>query len=277
MEILNIVESLPRHPTKRYSTRSLSEIEGLVVHHFGSLSTVENVAAYHVSKGWPGIGYHFVVERDGVIKQTNYLTWVSYHVGDPNRKTIGMALNGGFMTSPPPQKQLDSARWLVSHIKSLENINITKEAGHGQYPGGTLTACPGATWPQWLPYVFTPHESPEQEEDMKWFELYPCVELIDKGHNQQAKVEGEYIKIPGVSEDAKQALVRVTCTGKGSWVSVGHRKEGLYASLLSAYSGDNPGSCTSLVPLTNGGLYYLAHAPQGVPTHIWVRVYGYYR
>jgi N-acetylmuramoyl-L-alanine amidase len=157
MQIHNIVDALAKHPTKKYTTRPLSQINGIVIHHYAVVATPQAVASYHVNTlGWPGIGYHFAIEPDGKIQQTNKLETISYHVGNPNWRTIGIALNGNFMINPPTQKALDSARWLTNYIRNLPAITIKDQFGHGQFPGGTATACPGATWPQWIDHVFSP-------------------------------------------------------------------------------------------------------------------------
>ena len=106
-------------------------------------------------KGWPGIGYHFVIEDDGIIYQTNYLDTVSYHTGtyapgDENRWSVGIALEGSFTDYPPPRVQQDAAKALVAYLKDL--LNITEIYGHREMPGAA-TQCPGNTYQEWLPYV----------------------------------------------------------------------------------------------------------------------------
>ena len=44
--------------------------EYLIIHHSGHTdSTFENIDAYHASKGWGGIGYHYFIEKSGEVKQ----------------------------------------------------------------------------------------------------------------------------------------------------------------------------------------------------------------
>lgn len=160
IEIIDIVDELPKHATLKYATRPLTGITTLTIHHTVSPPdrSIESIASYHVnSNGWPGIGYHFVIKDDGRIYQTNYLETKSYHAGsytapgDENAVSVGVTLQGDFTNVPPPQAQLDAARELVVRLKNVLP-SVTAVLGHRQMPGAS-TACPGATWAQWLPYV----------------------------------------------------------------------------------------------------------------------------
>ncbi len=159
IEIIDIVDELPKHETKTYAHRDLTDITTLTIHHTVSPvdRSIESIASYHVnSKDWPGIGYGYVIDGDGTIFQTNYLTTISYHAGtlnapgDENLFSVGIALQGNFTNDPPPQAQLDAARSLVRYLKTkLGTLDVLK---HMDMPGAQ-TACPGATWPSWFPYI----------------------------------------------------------------------------------------------------------------------------
>jgi hypothetical protein len=158
LDIIDIVDDLPKHEVRQYSQRELEEITTLTIHHTVSPPdrTIASIASYHVSRGWPGIGYHFVIGDDGTIYQTNYLNTISYHAGsynapgDENRWSVGISLQGDFTDSHPPQAQQDAAKWLVAHLKSdLGSLDVLP---HRHMPGAA-TACPGNTWEQWFDYV----------------------------------------------------------------------------------------------------------------------------
>lgn len=130
----------------------------LTIHHTVSPPdrSIASIAAYHVRKGWPGIGYAYVINNLGKIYQVNYPETKSYHAGsddapgDENLWSIGIALQGDFTKSPPPQAQLDAARWLVKDLKY--RLDITEALPHRTMPGAA-TQCPGNTYLTWLPYV----------------------------------------------------------------------------------------------------------------------------
>lgn len=167
-EIVDVVDQLAKHPTKKYVNRPLSGVTTLTIHHTVSgggsnpLAEVKAIAQYHVAplpngRDWPGIGYHFCVGANGAIYQVNRLETKSFHAGsynapgDENLWSVGIALLGNFTSSAPPQVQQDAARALVAYLKgTLSAVNDVR--GHREMPGAQ-TACPGATWPQWLDYV----------------------------------------------------------------------------------------------------------------------------
>jgi hypothetical protein len=157
VEIIDIVDDLPKHDRLQYGSRPLSGIEILTIHHSASLASPTAIATYHVdTKGWPGIGYHFLIMPDGTIYQTNKLTTLSYHAGsarapgDENYFSVGICLNGNFTDDPPPQAQLDAARLLVDYLQ--EFLGEKEIVPHGSMPGAQ-TQCPGNTQDQWLGYI----------------------------------------------------------------------------------------------------------------------------
>ena len=91
-------DKLIRHPYKTYDGRPLNAIQKIAVHHsLTSSGSAESFARYHVKhNGWPGIGYHFVIEKDGTVKWCNDLEIKCYHVGNSNRMSIGICLVGDF-------------------------------------------------------------------------------------------------------------------------------------------------------------------------------------
>jgi N-acetylmuramoyl-L-alanine amidase len=140
---------LPKHATKVYDIRALSNITALVIHHTVSPDdrTAASIAAYHVNtKGWPGIAYHYLIGVNGTIEQTNYLDTISYHAAGGNGYSVGIALKGDFTNVVPTDAQLDATAWLVGELRG--ELAIDTVMGHKEVPG-SATACPGDTWPEW--------------------------------------------------------------------------------------------------------------------------------
>jgi len=97
IRIIDKYNTLMRSSSQVYATRVLSSINQIMVHHAASIGqTAEDYARYHVSKGWPGIGYHFVIEVNGDIIGCNPLTNVSYGVSGHNTRSIHICLSGDF-------------------------------------------------------------------------------------------------------------------------------------------------------------------------------------
>lgn len=130
-----------RHATKRYGTRSLNQIQRIVVHHSASQTwTGADMAAYHVnSREWPGIGYHFVIEKDGGIFQGNKLETISYNVANGNTPTVAICLSGNFDIEQPTAQQMASLSQMVDYLRKTIPNQLPVMA-HGDLQA---TACCG--------------------------------------------------------------------------------------------------------------------------------------
>jgi N-acetyl-anhydromuramyl-L-alanine amidase AmpD len=171
-QVVDLVNSLPKHPTLApYPKRSVP-ISALAIHHTDTQKgmTVQQLAQYHVygvrkdTRGnlikaqWPGIGYHFVIASDGTINQTQREQTRSYHVGSKGNETcLGISFVGRFMRygydgklqraedQIPTPAQLRSGGQLVAWLMQEFNVASEKVMGHKDVVGGG-TACPGEHW-----------------------------------------------------------------------------------------------------------------------------------
>jgi hypothetical protein len=135
----------------------------VVIHHSATAPTVTPlaIARYHLSKGDPGIAYHYLVYADGTVYQCNDDEAQTWHAGgggwaDPlnaNHYSLGVCLVGDFTTAPPPPTQLQAARELVAYLQS--KYGPMTVIGHRE-AYMTSTACPGDTWPEWKGYLEGP-------------------------------------------------------------------------------------------------------------------------
>ena len=117
--IKDIVDELPKHPTKTFSVRPLQQIDRLILHHFASNGTPEAVANYHINnRDWPGIAYHYVIAKDGTIYKTNRHETISYHVAGENYRSIGISLEGNFEIEPHIPAQINSLNFLIPYLRS---------------------------------------------------------------------------------------------------------------------------------------------------------------
>ncbi len=143
-------EKLTRHPSRLFPTRVLSAITNIAVHHSATKTgSAEIYARFHTNDlNWPGIGYHFVIEKDGIIKWTNNLQTVSYHVGNSNRKAVGICLTGDFREQEPTGEQWSSLFELLKTLLIELNLSHDSVWGHSQFPGYESKACPciDMTW-----------------------------------------------------------------------------------------------------------------------------------
>jgi len=63
--------------------------------------TVEEIAKWHVNRGWSEIGYHYVIELNGEIKKGRDIDKVGSHVAGHNEKSIGICYVGGVVDGKP--------------------------------------------------------------------------------------------------------------------------------------------------------------------------------
>ena len=61
----------------------------------GQQSSAADIDKWHKDKGWKGIGYHYVVRRDGSIEKGRPLEQVGSHVVGHNKHSIGICYEGG--------------------------------------------------------------------------------------------------------------------------------------------------------------------------------------
>jgi hypothetical protein len=144
----DVTDKLARHATLTYGTRALSQITHIAIHHSAAPANVgpERIASYHVGKDWPGMGYHFYVQPDGTIFQTNRLETVSYQVFKQNDYSLGICTAGNFMGGLiPTPKQIEAVGHLVAWLTQKLNIKLENVRGHKEFPENQ-TACPGSDW-----------------------------------------------------------------------------------------------------------------------------------
>ena len=84
-------------------------------------NTIEKIDAYHRSKGWKGVGYHFFVQRDGTIEIGRPVEMVGAHVAHHNRYSIGVCYEGrydaaGKAADTRTPEQVKSLRVLVEQL-----------------------------------------------------------------------------------------------------------------------------------------------------------------
>lgn len=114
---------------------------------------VAEIRRWHMQdRGWRGIGYHWIIDRDGQRAAGRRETEIGAHVVGHNRGTIGICLIGGFGADAddrfgdhftPAQEQ--SLRALIADIRS--RTQVVKVTGHNTY---AAKACPGFRVADWI-------------------------------------------------------------------------------------------------------------------------------
>jgi N-acetylmuramoyl-L-alanine amidase len=71
-----------------------------------------DIDRWHREKGWLGIGYHFVIKRDGTIENGRPITKQGAHVKGLNNRSIGVCMIGGMLPSKSgPDINYTDAQW----------------------------------------------------------------------------------------------------------------------------------------------------------------------
>ena len=142
MKIKDIIDDLPSNGNFR--TRKLKAINTVVIHHsdspIGKFSPVD-FANWEMNGKMraPRICYHYCIEMDGTVYQTNHLDSITWHAGNWNYCSIGIVLNGDFEEDEPSQEQLNSLRILNYYLQEKFNHKLTVY-GHQEV---NATLCPG--------------------------------------------------------------------------------------------------------------------------------------
>ena len=117
----------------------------IVIHHTGGAdidASAEQIHDWHKSQGWAGIGYHFVIRKNGKIERGRPVDAVGSHAYGFNSHSIGIHLSGDFETAEPTLAQIEMASMLIANLCADYNIPIDKAhiCGHCDL---MATDCPG--------------------------------------------------------------------------------------------------------------------------------------
>ena len=106
----------------------MRNIHSIYVHHSASSrdnTTRDMISSWHTDgNGWSDIGYHYVIEGDGQIKEGRPVYIIGAHVRGNNSKTVGVCLTGNFEVEEPSNQQLTSLWRLLDGL--LTNFGLTR-------------------------------------------------------------------------------------------------------------------------------------------------------
>ena len=127
---------------------SLSErgyTDMVVIHHTGCNdidASAEQIHGWHLGQNWAGIGYHYVVRKDGTIERGRPEWAIGSHAYGENSHTIGIHFSGDFEQAKLTEAQIERGAQLIADICDRYGIPIDRQhiVGHGELMG---TACPG--------------------------------------------------------------------------------------------------------------------------------------
>jgi N-acetyl-anhydromuramyl-L-alanine amidase AmpD len=121
----------------------------IVLHHSASADVpAAEIHSWHRAKGWAGIGYHFVIRKDGCIERGRPQETVGAHAGAAvNGCSIGICLCGNFMLDLPSDAQLVSLVELVVWLKRYYQVPAGAQIEVKLHREVAATECPGTRFP----------------------------------------------------------------------------------------------------------------------------------
>ena len=140
------------------SFRSLTNREQtdvIILHHIGNTNadvSAATVHQWHLANGWAGIGYHYLIRKDGTIERGRPRDTVGAHCYGENWHSVGVNIVGNFGTNEPTAAQIEAAERLVAALCRLYGLRPSGATikGHRDF---NATACPGENLYAMLPDV----------------------------------------------------------------------------------------------------------------------------
>lgn len=109
----------------------------------GQRSSARQIDAWHRKLGWKGIGYHYVVRRNGAIEKGRPENTPGAHCQGHNKHSIGICYEGGLDSAGRPadtrtEAQKQALRLLVQELKA----RYPKTLVLGHHDLNRYKACP---------------------------------------------------------------------------------------------------------------------------------------
>ena len=123
--------------------------EMIVIHHAGfpdadKDSSAEEIHKFHQEvNGWAGIGYHYVIRKDGTIEQGRKPLAVGAHAYHHNKNSVGICVAGNFDIGKPNREQMDSLKLLTAWLCQKYKLNPMKKGVIVGHRNLNDTDCPG--------------------------------------------------------------------------------------------------------------------------------------
>ena len=143
-DIVDIINDLPRDPDQMIK-RNLDDVRWVVFDHtaIDRPIPIKRIAEKHRER-WPGIAYHYYIDLDGTIYQTEPLEDVVSNRED-YVKGIRVAVAGNFNEGVPNEDQMTSAAQLTAWLLQRFLLDTDAIKGTSDF---VLTESPGRNWRQ---------------------------------------------------------------------------------------------------------------------------------
>lgn len=119
----------------------MREISAIVVHCADTPDALDigrkEIDSWHKAKGWNGVGYHYVIRRDGTIEVGRFETVVGAHVEGHNAKSIGVCWVGSVK---PGKAQYVALVGMLRDLMDRYKLGVSCVFGHRELNDGKT--CP---------------------------------------------------------------------------------------------------------------------------------------
>ncbi len=128
----------------------------IIIHHAGLTRDMDiDVPAIHdmhLGNGWAGIGYHFIIHKDGTIEEGRPLKYQGAHAYQNNQYTVGICMTGNYNLDYPPIEQALAVEQLTAALCDMYDIEPTDYTIFGHRDLND-TSCPGEKFYPYLPQL----------------------------------------------------------------------------------------------------------------------------
>lgn len=115
----------------------------IILHHADAKNcSAEDIHRWHLSNGWSGAGYHFLVRKDGKVYRLRPEDKVGAHAYGSNYNSIGICFEGNYMEEDMPEAQKEAGKELVAYLKNKYKISTVQK-----HKDVCATSCPGDKFP----------------------------------------------------------------------------------------------------------------------------------
>lgn len=121
----------------------------IVIHNTGFPTDKDSTAAeihefHQKGNGWAGIGYHYLIRKDGMIEQGRRPDMIGAHAYHHNKTSIGVCLAGNFNLANPTPRQLESLKLLSAWLCEKYHLDPMKKGVIVGHCDLNDTDCPGS-------------------------------------------------------------------------------------------------------------------------------------
>lgn len=136
----------------------LRVIDMLVVHCSATPGSMDigrdEIDNWHRARGWSGIGYHFVIRRDGTLEMGRPLGKMGAHARSFNAHSIGICLVGGLDDEGRAENNFTPEQWVtlsvvIAGLQETFDLDDEDVWGHGDLPE-VRKECPCFDVQAWL-------------------------------------------------------------------------------------------------------------------------------